>query len=83
MNFVEFAPSTFVMLLIAGIYFPVPTAIMGLIHIIGRLVYSIGYTNNGPKGRLIGVLLNDLTILGFLGLGIASGVMMIQQKQPI
>jgi hypothetical protein len=49
--------------LIAGIYFPVPAAAIGLGIIICRFIYAIGYFIGGPKGRLIGVLGNDLLVL--------------------
>ena len=73
-NFVEFAPSGFVMLFIAGIYFPVASAVLGLALFIGRIFYSIGYAKGGPSGRFIGVLIGDLAILGLFGLSITSGL---------
>jgi glutathione S-transferase len=80
MNFIEFAPSTFVLLFIAGIYFPIPSAAIGLAVILGRIAYSIGYTNGGPAGRIIGAFINDIAILGLLGLSLASGIFFIQGK---
>ena len=82
-NFLEFAPSCLVMHFIAGIYFPVPAAALGLAVIIGRIVYSVGYVNGGPKGRLIGALIGDLVLLGQLGLSIASSIMFIQGKEAL
>jgi glutathione S-transferase len=80
MNFIEFAPSTFVLLFIAGIYFPVASAAIGLAIIIARIAYSIGYTNGGPAGRVIGAIVNDFALLGLLGLSFASGIFFIQGK---
>ena len=74
-NFVEMAPSTFVFLLVSGIYFPIPAAAIGLALAIFRVIYSIGYAKGGPKGRLIGAIGNDLALLGLIGLGFASGAM--------
>lgn len=68
------------MLFIAGIYFPITAAVLGLVMIIARLVYSIGYVNGGPKGRLVGALSGDLMLAGLLALSFASGIMMIQGK---
>jgi glutathione S-transferase len=82
-NFVEFAPSCFVMLFISGIYFPIPAAVMGLALFIGRLIYSVGYVNGGPKGRLIGAIIGDLVLLGLLGLSLASAIMFIQGKESL
>ena len=74
-NFVEMMPSTLVFLLVGGIYFPVPSAVIGLVTAISRAIYSYGYANSGPKGRLLGAILNDLCLLGLLGLSVASAVM--------
>ena len=34
--------------------------------IFGRLFYSLGYCNAGPKGRIAGALIADLAILALL-----------------
>lgn len=73
-NFIEMVASTLVFLLIAGIYFPIPSAIIGLVMAIFRGVYAKGYASSGPTGRLVGALANDLCLLGLLGLSFASGI---------
>lgn len=80
-NFLEWIASTLIFLLIAGIYFPIPSAVLGLAVLIGRLVYAVGYVIGGPKGRLIGVLINDLGILGAFVLSFISGVFWIVGKE--
>jgi uncharacterized membrane protein YecN with MAPEG domain len=77
-NFIEMAPSTFVMLFIAGLYFPIPAAAIGLALAVCRMIYSCGYANSGPTGRVIGAIGNDLCLLGLLGLSFASGVMWVK-----
>ena len=78
------APSTLVWLLIAGLYFPIPAAAIGLGVIVFRLIYAIGYAGeNGPKGRLIGAIGNDFMLLGLFGLSIASGAKMINGNSPV
>jgi glutathione S-transferase len=62
---------------IAGIYFPIPAAAIGAALIIGRILYSIGYVNGGPHGRLIGAAVGDLAMLGYLGLSVASSILFI------
>jgi glutathione S-transferase len=74
LNFVEWAPSTYAFLLIGGIYFSIASAVLGLIVLISRAMYAIGYNSKGPGGRLIGAILNDLAILGLFGLSIASSI---------
>ena len=83
-NFIEMAPSTFVWLLIAGLYFPIPAAAIGLGVFFARLIYSIGYSGEkGPQGRIFGALLNDLFLLGLFGLSIASGALLINGNGAI
>lgn len=79
-NFVEFAPSCFVMLFISGIYFAVATAVLGLALFIGRIIYSIGYAKGGPAGRLVGAIIGDLVLLGLLGLSLTSGIFFAMGK---
>jgi hypothetical protein len=69
------------MLFIAGIYFPVATAVLGLALFIGRIVYSIGYAKGGPAGRLIGAIIGDLVLLGLFGLSITSGIFFAMGKE--
>jgi glutathione S-transferase len=80
-NFLEWIASTLIFLLIAGVYFPIPSAVLGLAVFIGRLIYAIGYMMGGPKGRLIGVLINDLAILGAFVLAFISSVKFILGQQ--
>jgi len=82
-NFLEMAPTTFVFLFIAGIYFPIASAALGLAVVIGRVIYTIGYVNGGPGGRLIGALINDLVLLGLLGLSVTSAIMFTMGKQAV
>jgi hypothetical protein len=63
--------------LIAGIYFSIPSAALGLAVFLGRLMYAIGYVVSGPTGRLIGVLINDLAILGLFVLSVISSIFFI------
>ena len=32
--------------------------------IVSRAIYAFGYSSSGPKGRLLGAILNDIAILG-------------------
>jgi hypothetical protein len=69
-----------VFLFIAGLYFPVVSAALGLGVIIFRIIYSVGYVNGGPAGRSIGAGGNDICLLGLFGLSLASGVLFLQGK---
>jgi glutathione S-transferase len=69
-----------IFLLISGVYFPIPAAALGLAIFIGRLAYAIGYMTGGPAGRMIGVLINDLAILGAFVLSVISSIFFIVDK---
>jgi len=81
-NFVEMAPSTILWVFLAGIYFPIVASILGLLIIIFRIIYAIGYVKSGPSGRMVGAMGNNLALLGLFGLSIASGVMFALGNAP-
>lgn len=54
MNWMENVTQVLFMQLIAGLRFPMVTAILGGVYLLGRLLFSIGYLMGGPKGRMIG-----------------------------
>jgi glutathione S-transferase len=76
-NFLEWIATTLILILVAGIYFPIPSASLGLAVFIGRLLYSIGYVMGGPNGRFVGVLINDLSILALFVLSFISSIYFI------
>ena len=55
---------------IAGLSFPIATAISLLVQIVGRQVYSSGYRKNGPKGRLAGAPLLAPSLLSLIGMSL-------------
>jgi glutathione S-transferase len=79
-NFLEWIASTLIFIIIAGIYFPIPAAVLGLVIFIARIIYCVGYVIGGPKGRSVGALLNDFAILGLFVLGVISSVFFIIGK---
>ena len=50
-------------LLIAGLSYTRVSFWLGLLYIVGREIYSQGYRRSGSKGRLIGVLILDVSLL--------------------
>lgn len=46
-NYISFVPA----LMISGLRFPVASAALGGIWVLGRVLYAAGYTSSGPKGR--------------------------------
>jgi uncharacterized membrane protein YecN with MAPEG domain len=65
------------MLIVGGLYQPIIATSVGLVMIIGRLAFAIGYTYSGPKGRTIGGILINLGYLALLVLACMSAVKMI------
>lgn len=62
-NFLEQFGSTIVLLLISGLFYTRLAVIAGLMFIVGRVCYSIGYRQGGPKGRMVGAGLCDLALI--------------------
>ncbi|XP_066276298.1 glutathione S-transferase 3, mitochondrial-like isoform X2 [Branchiostoma lanceolatum] len=53
-NMLEQLPLFLVFLLVAGVQFPVPSAICGLVWNAGRIVYAHGYYTGDPAKRIWG-----------------------------
>ena len=79
-NFVEWIASTLILIAIAGVYFPIPAAALGLAIFIARLIYSLGYALGGPRGRSVGALINDVAFLAVFVLSFISSVYFIVGK---
>ena len=60
--------------LIGGLAYPRLTVLLGLVYIVGRLLYGIGYRASGPSGRSTGARIFDVAIIGLLVAAIASAV---------
>jgi len=73
-NYLEWIASCITFLLIAGLYFPILSASLGLGVVVARIIYSFGYSAKGPHGRLIGALLNDAVVLALFIISIISSV---------
>jgi glutathione S-transferase len=81
-NFLEMAPSIFMCLLLAGLYYPLQTALIGLIMAVSRLFYGIGYMTYGPKGSTIGAFGNDICLLALFYLTGMTGWKIANGKSP-
>ncbi len=73
-NAVEGVATAVTLTIIAGLALPIPAAACGFAIFLGRIMYGCGYRGAGPSGRLVGVLLIDLALLGQLGMSIYSGL---------
>jgi glutathione S-transferase len=77
MNFVEWVTSSLFFLLVAGLYCPCTATILGVVMIVARMIYAIGYVSGGPNGRRIGAILNDLAVLGLFVMAVMYSVHLI------
>jgi len=50
MNYLENQPSTVIMMLIAGLAYPVSSAGLGAAWCVARVMYAVGYTDGKPRG---------------------------------
>ena len=78
-NFLENLALFMPALLVAGVRYPVASAVLGQVWNLGRVVYAVGYTQRDGtdgKGRLYGSV-HYLGFLGLLGLLAKTGVDMV------
>ncbi len=78
-NFVEGLTPVTIFLLVGGLLYPIPAAVLGLVYMIGRLWYSVGYYVSGPDGRRGGAIILDLALLGLFGLSVYTPIYMLSQ----
>ena len=72
LNFVEGAATALIIFSVAGVFQPRLVAVCGAVYIVGRFLYSLGYTSAGPKGRVVGATLLNLGLLVAFGVGVYS-----------
>ncbi|KAI9155281.1 Microsomal glutathione S-transferase 3 [Paramyrothecium foliicola] len=77
-NFLEAQASFLTGLLISGLRWPIPVATLGAGWIVSRILYAVGYTNNGPGGRVIASALSSLSSLALAVMAISSSVMYVR-----
>jgi len=74
---VEWIASLLALIAIAGVYFPIPSAVLGLVIFLARIIYTLGYLAGGPRGRIFGALGNHFAFLGVAVLAIVSSIFFI------
>ena len=65
------------LLLIGGIYLPIPSAAVGLGIMIARIINAIGYANGEPKSKGVGAIANDLLTLTLFVFAMFSSIKFI------
>lgn len=46
--------------MISGLQYPFAAACFGATYLIGRVVYTVGYSTGGPEGRNLGGIISHL-----------------------
>ena len=80
LNFVESIATYLLLLLVAGLHYPLAAATLGAGLIVGRLIYGIGYMIS-PTMRVPGALLIDVALVGLLGLAGYSSYSLLQKRK--
>jgi uncharacterized membrane protein YecN with MAPEG domain len=76
LNYLETLPWTHVCLFFAGLFFPVPASIIGVIHLVGRQLYSWGFRKR-PNLRGPGFGIAMLTLLIHFLMAVAGSLRLI------
>jgi len=71
-NSIENIVAVLPFIFIGGINLPIASASFGLIYLVGRIIYSIGYIKSGPKGRTFGGVIKDVGLVGTFIVSIIS-----------
>lgn len=80
MNFVEHLPTALALMAIGGLSQPVVQASFGLVMIIARVLFTIGYARGGPQGRMFGAILWDIGLVASMVLACMSSINLIMDK---
>ena len=59
---------------IAGLTYPRLTVLFGLVYVVGRVIYGMGYRGSGPSGRSRGSGVFYIGLIGLLVSAIASAL---------
>jgi uncharacterized membrane protein YecN with MAPEG domain len=65
-NYIEGLAPIMLFILVSGLYYTRFTLVMGILYIVGRQLYYMGYRAKGPTGRGVGVLMLDLALISLL-----------------
>ncbi|KAJ9057562.1 Microsomal glutathione S-transferase 3 [Entomophthora muscae] len=77
LNYVEHIGTIQPLLWAAGVVHPTYAGAFGFSYIVGRELYGYGYQKSGPKGRISGFLVWQLSTIGLLGLAIHGSVKLL------
>ena len=62
-NYLESVSQILTMMLTCGLYYPIATAVIGAVYMVGRIIFQVGY-KIAPQTRMLGVPIVMLTQFG-------------------
>jgi glutathione S-transferase len=72
-NYVEQMGSIVASMLVCGLFFPRIAFGFGLMYVVGRELYAMGYRSSGPSGRRVGAITQDIALLVIIGAAAYGG----------
>jgi len=73
-NYLESLTQVIINLLIGGLVYTRVTLLVGLVYVIGRIIYGIGYRSSGPSGRSFGAKIFEVALITSLITAITSAI---------
>ncbi len=70
-NYLEQLTPVLIWIIISSFTYPQVAGILGLIYMVGRVFYTVGYMSTA-NNRIIGAIIIDLAFLGLFALSIVS-----------
>lgn len=77
-NTLENLPTFLFTVLFAGLKHPKTATVLGASWVLGRVLYTIGYSSGDPSKRISGAIPSSLGLLGLLGTATYTAVQFIQ-----
>jgi len=82
MNFIEVVTPVIVMILIAGLEYPVATLYLGAAFFTARIIFTLGY-NRKVAYRVPGTMLQMVSLAGLLSTSILSLIAMYRKMNSV
>jgi len=81
-NSLENLPNFYILLLLAGVKYPLVAAVFGVIYLLGRIFYFVGYSSGDPKKRMRGQFMY-IGVLGLLATSLVHAVNLLLAKYGV
>lgn len=80
-NMIESSGSVYATMILAGLFQPNWSSLLGFSYGIGMLIFSFGYeTKKGADGRLLGAIIRSLSLIGLISLCFYYGICLFYEQ---